>query len=80
MSKNELGFNQTTKEENGVYFVQLKKEDFKGSRKFRINPVPIIRPKTLVNRGTTCFEMTTKLNIINCSWSRDPGDTEVVTV
>ncbi|CAD6499702.1 BgTH12-03810 [Blumeria graminis f. sp. triticale] len=77
MSKNELGFDQTIKEKNGVYFVQIKKEGSKSSKKYKINPVPIIRPKTLVNRGTTCFETTDELNIIKCSWSRDPGAAEV---
>ncbi|SZF01395.1 unnamed protein product [Blumeria hordei] len=47
MSKDELGFDNTIKEKNGVCFVQVKKEGSKSSRKFRINPVPIIRPRTL---------------------------------
>ncbi|SZF01399.1 unnamed protein product [Blumeria hordei] len=77
MSKDELGFDNTIKEKNGVCFVQVKKEGSKSSRKFRINPVPIIRPRTLMNRGTICFETIDKVNIIKYSWNREPEDAEV---
>ena len=63
-----------------MLFVQVKKEGSKSSKKSKINPVPIIRTKTFVNRGTTCFETTNELNTIKYSGNRDPGDAEVKTL
>ncbi|CAD6499688.1 BgTH12-03796 [Blumeria graminis f. sp. triticale] len=77
MSRDELGFDKSIKEKDGEYFVLVNKKGSKGSKKFNINPVPVVRPETLVTRGTTCFETIDKDNIIKYSWNRDPGNTEV---
>ncbi|VCU39852.1 Bgt-50724 [Blumeria graminis f. sp. tritici] len=77
MSRDELGFDKSIKEKDGEYFVLVKKEGSKSTKRFNINPVPVVRPETLVTRGTTCFETIDKDNIIKYSWNRDPGNTEV---
>ncbi|CAD6501193.1 BgTH12-01447 [Blumeria graminis f. sp. triticale] len=77
MSDEELGRDLSISKINGQSAVRIKGDNEESIQLFDVKSYPVVRPRSLINRATTCYETQNKLSMIKYSWSRSETNAEV---
>ncbi|VDB83570.1 Bgt-51676 [Blumeria graminis f. sp. tritici] len=62
---------------DGHSALRIKGSNHDPSQLFEIRPYPVVRPRSLIDRATTCYETKNKSSMIKYSWSSSENNAEV---
>ncbi|SZF02821.1 unnamed protein product [Blumeria hordei] len=77
MSDEELGLDTTIRKCSGRSFVKIRDGDLTLKRWVEINPVPVTRPETILDRGNTCYMTMDMMYLIKFSWGSGAIQSEI---
>ncbi|VCU41110.1 Bgt-51881 [Blumeria graminis f. sp. tritici] len=77
MSDEELGRDLSILQINGQSAARIKGDKQESTQLFEIKSYRVVRPRSLISRATTCYEMQIKSSMIKYSRSRSENNAEV---